>query len=306
MPYFLALDAGGTKTDYVLADETRILARVRSGTIKRMRTSHETAASNLDGALRELTQQTGIPMSAVSRTCVGTAGNSVPLVADWLREEITARVAGEFILTGDVDVALDAAFPGAPGILVLAGTGSNVAGRTAEGIVSTTGGWGPALADQGSGHWIGLHALRAAFLARDEDRDTSLFPAIMSFWNLENLDALIEFANSNPPPDFSRLVPLVAACAAEGDIVAIECLHRQGIALGHLVRLLIRRLQKISDDAGFIPQLAFAGSIMENLASVREALIDDVQGEFPGTHAIKGVVDPIEGALWQARTGGKR
>ena len=37
MSFFLALDAGGTKTDYVLADETRELARVRTGTIKRMR-----------------------------------------------------------------------------------------------------------------------------------------------------------------------------------------------------------------------------------------------------------------------------
>ena len=34
---FLALDAGGTKTDYVLVDETRELARARTGTIKRMR-----------------------------------------------------------------------------------------------------------------------------------------------------------------------------------------------------------------------------------------------------------------------------
>ena len=37
MPFYLAIDAGGTKTDYLLADETRELARVRSATIKRLR-----------------------------------------------------------------------------------------------------------------------------------------------------------------------------------------------------------------------------------------------------------------------------
>jgi len=42
--FFLALDAGGTKTDSVIADETREPARVRTGTIKRMRTDAETAA----------------------------------------------------------------------------------------------------------------------------------------------------------------------------------------------------------------------------------------------------------------------
>ena len=41
MSFFLAVDAGGTKTDYVLADATRVLARVRTGTIKRMRTDAE-------------------------------------------------------------------------------------------------------------------------------------------------------------------------------------------------------------------------------------------------------------------------
>ncbi|MGA7156247.1 MAG: ATPase, partial [Acidobacteriaceae bacterium] len=62
MPYFLALDIGGTKTDYLLADETRELARVRTGTIKRMRTDASTAAANLDQALTELTAAAHISM----------------------------------------------------------------------------------------------------------------------------------------------------------------------------------------------------------------------------------------------------
>ena len=47
MAYFLALDIGGTKTDYLLADETRELARVRTPTIKRMRTDASTAANTV-------------------------------------------------------------------------------------------------------------------------------------------------------------------------------------------------------------------------------------------------------------------
>ena len=57
MSFFLALDAGGTKTDYVLADETRELARVRTGTIKRMRVDAGTACQNLESALAELSAQ---------------------------------------------------------------------------------------------------------------------------------------------------------------------------------------------------------------------------------------------------------
>src|ERR1022692_2933364 len=68
MPFFLGLDAGGTNTTYVLADETQELARVRSGTIKRMRTDAGTAAVNLDQALAELTARTGVSMQAIART----------------------------------------------------------------------------------------------------------------------------------------------------------------------------------------------------------------------------------------------
>ena len=298
---FLALDAGGTKTDYVLADETSILVRVRSGTIKRLRTDASTALVNLETALGELAQRTGLDLTKVTRCCVGTAGESVPLVVDWLRTEISARVGGELLILGDVEIALDAAFRGAPGILVLSGTGSNVAGRGPNGAISTTGGWGPLLADQASGHRIGHEALRAIFLAKDEGRESILLEAVMRFWKLEKLEHLIEFSNQTPTPDLSQLAPLVVSCAEAGDVIADNVLRTQGRELGYLVCLLIRRLRIISGDMSFTPDIAFAGSVMERVAAVRDALLSAVRAEFPSVHSQVGVVDPVEGALWRAR-----
>ena len=97
----------------------------------------------------------------------------------------------------DVEIALDAAFPGRAGVLVMAGTGSNVVGRTRAGELISAGGWGPALADQGSGHLIGLESLRAIFLAKDEERETLLLPAVLDFWQLSSLDHLVEYANAS-------------------------------------------------------------------------------------------------------------
>ena len=42
MGYFLGVDAGGTKSEYLLGDEMQELGRVRGGTIKRMKASGET------------------------------------------------------------------------------------------------------------------------------------------------------------------------------------------------------------------------------------------------------------------------
>jgi N-acetylglucosamine kinase-like BadF-type ATPase len=310
MAFFLALDVGGTKTDYILADETRELARVRTGTIKRLRTDAQTATANLEEALAELSTRSGISMDSITRTCVGAAGETVPLVSDWLRESIAARVAGDLILIGDVEIALDAAFQGGAGVLVLAGTGSNVAGRTSDGTLTTAGGWGPALADQGSGHRIGLEGLRAAFLARDEGRSTLLFDAVLEFWQLASLDLLVEYANRHPAPDFSRLTEVILSCATRGDEVAAAVLRKQGEDLAWLVRLVIRRLQSASaatrsSEQNTLPSIAFAGSIMEKVQPVRDALIATVRKEFPAIQPLDGVIDPIAGAVWRARTGGR-
>jgi glucosamine kinase len=301
MNLFLALDAGGTKTDYVLANETMELARVRTGTIKRMRTDADTAAQNLDFALCQLTAQTGVSMQSITRTCIGTAGETVPLVTNWLRSAITSRVSGELLLLGDVEIALDAAFPEEAGVLVLAGTGSNVAARTRTGALITAGGWGPALADQGSGQRIGLEGLRAIFLAKDEQRTTRLLQDVMDYWQLSSLDLLVEHANSIPSPDFSKLAELVMHAAHQGDEVAAEVLRREGESLAYLVRLVMRQLQSDAGTKNWVPPIAFAGSIMEKFSLVRTAMIAAVEQEFGPVRTIAGVVDPIAGAVWRAR-----
>lgn len=308
MPLYLAVDAGGTKTDFALADETRILARARCGSIKRMRVDAATAEANLDAALSELTAATGISLQQVARTCVGTAGETVPLVVEWIRAAFGSRVGGELILRGDVEIALDAGFRGGEGILVLAGTGSNVLARGPDGALTGAGGYGPVLADQGSGHRIGQQVLRRIFLAKDERIATTLTDEVLRFWQLGSLNALIAFVHADPRPDLASLAPIVLRCAIAGDALAHEVLAHEGEELGYLVRLLLRRAwpQQAAAQpslAAAQPSLAFAGSVMEHYAPVRQALLTAVRAEFPGVGELPGVVDPVEGALWRARLG---
>jgi len=303
LAFYLALDVGGTKTEYVLADDTHELARVRGGTIKRMRTDANTATQNLDKALAELTAHTGVTMQSITRTCVGAAGVTVALVTDWIREAFAQRVGGSLILVGDVEIALDAAFFGGPGVLVMAGTGSNVAGRTTSGDLTTAGGWGPALADQGSGSRIGHQALRDTFFAIDEGRTTTLLPAVLNLWQLPDLESLIGYANQIPAPDFTRLAPLVVRCAADGDAVAQNVLRREAEDLAHLAHLVIERLRRADNRPGWLPDLAFTGSILEHVVPIREGIVDALRRDLPSLKVLPGVVDPILGALWRARTG---
>jgi N-acetylglucosamine kinase-like BadF-type ATPase len=310
MKYYLGVDAGGTKTEFLLGDETTELARVRAGTIKRMKASEEEAESNLAGALNELSAITGTAMQSISCCCIGTAGEAVPLVVDWLREAFGRMVGGELILLGDVEIALDASFFGKRGVLVLSGTGSNVAGRTASGKIVTAGGWGPAMADQGSGHFIGLEGLRRGFLAIDQRRVNSLLDNVQAYWRLDSVRKLIEFANANPAPDFSRLVPLIVRLAEQGDPIAREVLEVAGVDLAYLVQLVIEHVRSVEVEpeefaetrSHFqVPNIAVAGSILRHVPRVREAMTISLQRQHPDLVVLAAPADPCVGALWNAR-----
>ena len=123
MRLFVAIDAGGTKTQCLIADDERILARTATRTVKLMRVSEQEATARLKAMLEEAAEAAGVTLDRVRRTCFGLAGFGSPAARAWARQVVTGMVAGELILCGDEEIALDAAFAGGPGILVIAGTG---------------------------------------------------------------------------------------------------------------------------------------------------------------------------------------
>jgi N-acetylglucosamine kinase-like BadF-type ATPase len=302
MSYFLAVDAGGSKTEFLLADENRELQRVVSGSVKRLNASEAEAAIQLDDALTRLAEQTGIRMDQISRTCIGTSGNTVPLVVDWLHENFSRRVSGSLLILGDVEIALDAAFPGGRGVLVLAGTGSNVAGRGQHGKIVTAGGWGPMLADQCAGFWIGLEGLRRGFLAIDEGRPSKLLEMARESWGLATVASLIEFANSEPRPLFSEFAPMVVQCAEQGDEVACEILDRGAADLAYLAQLVIERILHSEKRQFPPPAVATAGSILGKVQRIRGSIVDQLQNRYSNLQFIEPA-DPVKGALYRARMG---
>lgn len=301
MAYILAVDAGGTKAEFLLAEDGRELGRARTGTIKRVNADAGDAERNLEQALAELQRQTGVALSGVASTCIGTSGSSVPLVTDWLRQSFGRRVGGALTIVGDEEIALDAAFEGGRGVLVLAGTGSNVAARDASGNILTAGGWGPILADQGAGHWIGIEGLRRGFLARDEERQTQLLERARRLWSLPSIDALIEFANAQQPQRYgSQFAREVAAAADENDAVSIEILEQGGVELAYLAGLVIERMRKAEGEAFTAPRVAMAGSILASVERVRAAFQEALRARYADVEFVNEIADPVRGALWRA------
>jgi glucosamine kinase len=305
MSLFLAIDAGGTKTTCLLADENNILGRAAIGSVKLMRVSEAEASARLRAMLVEVSQAAGVSLSDVTQTCIGIAGHVIPAVRQWAEREIGDAVGGNLLLAGDQEIALDGAFHGGPGILIIAGTGSNFVGRDMDGTMYSAGGWGPALADEGSGFWIGHEALRAGFWAKDRGIETTLLTEIGQFWGTKSIGEIVEIANARPGPDFPALVPLVARCADAGDELAVAVLERAGADLAEQVALVALKMKESGGDSHNI-EAAYTGSVLEHISLVRSAMVAALKISSPNVKVIEGAVDSLEGALWRAREAGKR
>lgn len=92
------------------------------------------------------------------------------LALSCLRDAVAANgITGAVVdVGGDIDVALAAA-PGAPadGLVLIAGTGAIAARLTGRRRSRVVDGHGWLLGDEGSGYWLGAHAVRAALEALD-------------------------------------------------------------------------------------------------------------------------------------------
>jgi N-acetylglucosamine kinase-like BadF-type ATPase len=309
MSLFLAIDAGGTKTQCLIADGERVLARASTGTVKLMRVSEQEATARLQAMLAEVAVAAGVSLGQVTRTCFGLAGVSGPAVQAWARRTVTAGVAGELILYGDEEIALDAAFAGGPGILVIAGTGSNAIGRSASGEHFGAGGWGPVLGDEGSGYWIGRESIRAALRAQERTGvggvSSCLLREIERHWELGSVAELVAMANQRTfsggasPPDFAALAPVVARCAERGDALAAGILERAGEELAELVSVVFHKMHAGPTEIG----VAFTGSVLAQIATVRGAMVARLAVAVPSARVRDAAVDPLDGALWRARHG---
>lgn len=299
MAYFLAVDAGGTKTRCVLADETKILARASTGTVKLMRVGEQEATDRMRALLAEVSKSSGIDLREVQQTCIGMGGVAIPAVQAWTLATIGEIVGGEIELVGDEHIALDAVFKGGPGILVVAGTGVIVAGRGSDGTIYGTSGFGPILGDEGSGYWIGLEGIKAGLWARDREMETNLLSEIQSFWKLDSVGELLEKGNARPGPDFAALCPVIVKCAEQGDELADAVLRRAGTELAEPVALMTVKMMESGDDGEI--GVAYTGSVLEHVATVRESMIAALRESAPRAKVILGAADSLEGALWRAR-----
>lgn len=217
--FLLGMDGGGSNARARLADYAGRRLGEGTGGPANAGNDPEGAA----GAL-EVAANMALSVAGLSRSdrigvvaVIGAAGAANPRVA----AQLAAVPFGFHSLrvVTDAEIALEGAFAGGDGGILIVGTGSHGYGRVGERRVRV-GGWGPSLSDGGSGAVIGQRAARRALEAHEGLAGASPMTVAILDRLGGSAVALSAFAKSARPADWATLAPLVFSHADAGDPVA--------------------------------------------------------------------------------------
>jgi len=225
----LGVDAGGSGTRVILLENGTVTVRPGGPPMNALLT---------DGFAAHLRRI--VEAADATAAGIGLPGIRQPGRARDLSEALTRQAGCPVHVTGDAESARAGAFLGAPGLAVIAGTGSAAYGWNGESSVQA-GGHGFLLGDEGSAYWIGREAVRAALRYRDRLGGSGLIHRAVLQATGRDLDALVSDLCTHPAERdrLTVLAPVVTALAAEDaeDAEDAEALRIALEAAGHLADL---------------------------------------------------------------------
>jgi N-acetylglucosamine kinase-like BadF-type ATPase len=293
--HVLGIDAGGTKTVCLLADETgAVLSSARGpganlqaqGELEVEKVLHEA----MEGALG------GRPIVPAA-ICLGIAGADRPDDATITRG-IMRRIGykSPTLIVNDALVALTAGAGDSRGIVVICGTGSICYGRDDEGHAARSGGWGYIIGDEGSGYWIGRRAL-AAVVRHSDGRGptTALTPRILQHFRVRAVPDLVQEVHLRDPRRHrvASVAEAVQAAYDEGDVVARTIVDG---ACEELVTAAGSVAERLAMRGAVFP-FVLAGGVLRGLPALREQLLNRLLDVAPRSQPRLLAEEPAAGAV---------
>ncbi len=301
MSIYLAVDAGGTKTAMLLANETgQILARSQAGPANLGSVTPAEAVANFEQALADLVTQASLPeLRLIDQAVIGMAGVDTDLEqaqAQALLKPVLQKFhCLKYQVINDAWIALASGTDNPAAVVLIAGTGSNCLGRNSLGAQAKAGGWGHLLSDQGSGYALGLAVLKAAAQSYDgSGPKTNLEDLLMEhlqIFSWPELKAKI-YQPVLRKRQIAQLAPLLDQAIAQQDPVAIEIIDQAQLDLVNLVKTVVEDLalnQQIFD-------LVIVGGLVKQ-ANFREQLSQLLTEQYPQVKIIYPNDSPVFGAL---------
>lgn len=303
-PLVIGIDAGGSKTEAVLADGSgAVIARARRGGANLAAHGELEVEKTLHDVIDAVLGEGHLRPDVI---CLGIAGVDRAednAIIQGIMRRIGARA--RVLVTNDALIALVAGAGLEPGVVVIAGTGSIAYGCNDRGEAARAGGWGYILADEGSGFWIGRHALRAVVRAADgRGPQTALTPLVLEFFGVSRAEQLVRevYRTYLKPSDIARCASLVERAREAGDDVAARIASDAADELSAAVHSVVSQLEL----AGTYP-VVMAGGAFHAVPWLQDALrarlADVVKPDGVGLLTTDPAIGAVRLALAEAQGG---
>jgi N-acetylglucosamine kinase-like BadF-type ATPase len=298
--FVIGLDGGGTKTAAELFDSTgRVLSDARGGPSNFLVIGAEQAAAVILDLCVECCSKAGIAQEHIGNVVAGLTGaGRLPeqqrMVKILVQLAVDRKLGlNSFVVESDARIALEGAFSGNPGIIVIAGTGSIVFGKDSEGVIHRAGGWGRIVGDEGSGYSIGREVFRVVARIIDGRIIKSNLLELLSKEFHLSTQLMIVDALYKQQFDVASVVPLALKAAETGDTYAKEIFHNAALDLLGPISNVVKKIKPKKRE---IVPLAFIGSLLSNQNLYSKRMSTLIKKTLPQVRVSEPEGSPIKGA----------
>jgi len=233
MKYYIGLDGGGTKTKSVLTDESlNVLYECQGNASNFLMLGIEPVCQTIYNLICESLENQKLQFDQISTVVLGTTGagrrTDAELLEKGFNEFLSQRnIKLNFHVESDARIALEGAFSGKPGSILIAGTGSIMFGKDKNSIIHRVGGFGRFIGDEGSGYSIGKLGLQAVAKSYDgRSQKTLLADLLKDNFNITDPSGLITEIYKNKF-DIASVTPFVIKAAEMQDPECLKIINNQ-------------------------------------------------------------------------------
>lgn len=293
---FLGFDGGASKTTVVaMKDDRSIVAEETGGPSNFQIIGTDRTSENIFSLTLAILRKTESDFSKIKVMYLALTGAGRISDADRMRDGFVRFLREKSVaipnvrIGSDAIAALEGAFSGKPGMILISGTGSILFAKDEDDRIHRVGGWGRFIGDEGSGYAIGRACLSA--VAREFDgrgRRTALSRLLKEFKGIDTSQALIAQVYQNKM-EIASLAPIVIQAAAEGDEVAAEITTQAAVELFEHVRAILPQLKTT------VP-LVLAGSVLSSQNLVSQKVREMIGNDLPNIKIQEPEYPPAVGA----------
>ncbi|WP_410770268.1 N-acetylglucosamine kinase [Fontibacillus sp. BL9] len=259
MKYFLGVDAGGSKTYAMIANEQGKVIGVGRGGIGNHQKNREQAEISLQQAVLEALKASGLTKDQLEYSWFGLAGADRENDFRILRPIVSRLGLPRTEISCDTWIALRAGTEKNYGVVLICGSGVNCAGKNPKGETYQCGGFGYRFGDFGGGYDLSIEVFRSVVRAEEgREKATVLSERLTGLLGYSSVSELredyLDHFRDLPP----HIAELLFQAAEEGDQVAAGLLIKQGNELGLAAAATIRQLGMEGDTFDVV----LAGSLL--------------------------------------------